>query len=144
MKINDIDFVTDLDENPGSEKLVLVDLEDGRNYLVMVNTPQNLLRQMEKKESNFRKPSVPLIIVRALTREVVKQAIYAEDDAYWLKSYGAISDTRTLDVLYDRLIVRDKFLDNLIDKGEPIDNLKNFDLIDFDSNNISRKLLNNI
>ena len=60
---------------------------------------------------------------------------YAEDDAYCLKFYSAELDTKTLDVLKDRSIARDKLLDDLLDKGQSID-IENYDLIDFDMNRI--------
>ena len=73
-----------------------------------------------------------------MTKEVIEEAIqaYAEDDAYYLKFYSIELDTRTLDVLKDRYIARDKFFDDLLEKGEPIDNIENYDLIDFNINNL--------
>jgi hypothetical protein len=72
-----------------------------------------------------------------MTKEVIEQAIkaYAEDDAYCLKFYSAELDTKTLDILKDRSIARDKLLDDLLDKGQSID-IENYDLIDFDINNL--------
>ena len=73
-----------------------------------------------------------------MTKEVIEQAIkaYAEDDAYYLKFYSAALDTKTLDILKDRSIARDKLLDDLLEKGESID-IENYDLIDFDINAIN-------
>jgi hypothetical protein len=72
-----------------------------------------------------------------MTKEVIEQAIkaYAENDAYYLKFYSAELDTKTLDTLKDRSIARDKLLDDLLDKGQSID-MENYDLIDFDINNL--------
>ena len=53
-----------------------------------------------------------------------------------LKFYSAELDTKTLDVLKNRSIARDKFLDHLIEKGESIDDIENYDLIDFTINNL--------
>ncbi len=92
---------------------------------------------MENEKSDFLSPGDPIVIVKKMTKEVIEQAIraYAEDDAYWLKFYSAELDTKTLDVLKDRSIARDKLLDDLLDKGQSID-IENYDLIDFDMNRI--------
>ena len=116
---------------------VSVNLENGRNYVLVVGTPKNLLRLMEKEKSDFLSPGDPIVIVKKMTKEVIEQAIkaYAEDDAYCLKFYSAELDTKTLDILKDRSIARDKLLDDLLDKGQSID-IENYDLIDFDINNL--------
>ena len=92
---------------------------------------------MENEKSDFLSPGDPIVIVKKMTKEVIEQAIkaYAEDDAYCLKFYSAELDTKTLDVLKDRSIARDKLLDDLLDKGQSID-IENYDLIDFDINNL--------
>lgn len=73
-----------------------------------------------------------------MTKEVIEKAIkvYAENDAFYLKFYSISLDTKTLDVLRDRALAREKFLDDLLEKGESIDNIKNYDLIDFDMDNL--------
>jgi hypothetical protein len=116
---------------------VSVNLENGRNYVLVVGTPKNLLRLMENEKSDFLSPGDPIVIVKKMTKEVVEEAIkaYAEDDAYYLKFYSAELDTKTLDVLKDRSIARDKLLDDLLEKGESID-IENYDLIDFNINNL--------
>ncbi len=60
-----------------------------------------------------------------------------DDDAYYLKFYAVELDTKTLDVLKDRSIARDKFLDDLLEKGESID-IENYDLINFDIKNYDK------
>jgi hypothetical protein len=74
-----------------------------------------------------------MIIVRKLTKKVIEEAIeaYVEDNAYYLKFYAAELDVKTLDVLKQRKIARDKLLDELYEKGESPD-VENYDLIDFD------------
>ena len=140
MKVESITFLNDLkdvkdifDDNMD----VSVNLENGRNYVLVVVTPKNLLRLMENEKSDFLSPGDPIVIVKKMTKEVIEQAIraYAEDDAYCLKFYSAELDTKTLDVLKDRSIARDKLLDDLLDKGQSID-IENYDLIDFDINNL--------
>jgi hypothetical protein len=92
---------------------------------------------MNNENSDFVSPGDPMIIVRKITKEVVQKAIeaYAEEDAYYLKFYAAEWDIKTLDVLKERYIARDKLLDELLEKGESID-IENYDLIDFDINNL--------
>jgi hypothetical protein len=140
MKVESITFLSDLkdvkdifDDNMD----VSVKLENGRNYVLVVGTPKNLLRLMENEKSDFLSPGDPIVIVKKMTKEVIEQAIkaYAEDDAYCLKFYSAELDTKTLDILKDRSIARDKLLDDLLDQGQSID-IENYDLIDFDINNL--------
>lgn len=116
---------------------VYVNLENGRNYVVVVATQKNLLTLMNNEKSDFLSPGDPIVIVKKMTKEIVEEAIqaYAEDDAYYLKFYYAELDTKTLDVLKDRSIARDKLLDDLLEKGESID-IENYDLIDFNINNL--------
>jgi hypothetical protein len=116
---------------------VSVKLENGRDYVLVVGTPKNLLRLMENEKSDFLSPGDPIVIVKKMTKEVVEEAIqaYAEDDAYCLKFYSAELDTKTLDILKDRSIARDKLLDDLLEKGQSID-IENYDLIDFNINNL--------
>ena len=92
---------------------------------------------MENEKSDFLSPGDPIVIVKKMTKEVIEQAIraYAEDDAYCLKFDSAELDTKTLDILKDRSIARDKLLDDLLDEGQSID-IENYDLIDFDINNL--------
>lgn len=88
---------------------------------------------MENEKSDFLSAGDPIIIVKKMTKEVVEKAIqaYAEDDGYYLKFYSVELDTKILDVLKNRSIARDKFLDHLIEKGESIDDIENYDRIDF-------------
>ena len=141
MKVESINFLSDLKdvEDIFDDNIdVSVNLEDGHNYVVVVGTPKNLLRLMENEKSDFLSPGDPIVIVKKITKEVIEEAIhaYAEDDAYCLKFYAAELDTKTLDVLKNRSIARDKFLDDLIEKGESIDDIENYDLIDFNINNL--------
>lgn len=66
-------------------------LENGRNYVLVVGTPKNLLRLMENEKSDFLSPGDPIVIVKKITKEVIEETIpaYAEDDAYCLKFYSA-------------------------------------------------------
>ena len=141
MKIASIDFLSPLEDIEDifySNIDVSVDLENGKNYVVVVGTPKNLLTLMENEKSNFLSPGDPIVIVKKMTKEVIEEAIqaYAENNAHYLKFYSMELDTRTLDVLKDRYIARDKFFDDLLEKGEPINSIENRALIDFNINNL--------
>ena len=140
MKVESITFLSDLkdvndifDDNLD----VAVELDDGHEYVLVVATQRNLLSLMDNEKSNFLDPGAPMIIVRKLTQEIIEDAIqaYAQDDGYYLKFYAAHFDTKTLNILKDRKVARDKLLDDLLDKGESID-IENYDLIDFDIDNL--------
>jgi hypothetical protein len=81
---------------------------------------------MENEKSDFLSPGDPIIIVKKMTKKVVEEAIqaYAADEGYYLKFYSAELDTKRLDVLKNREIARSKFLDDLLEKGESIDDLE--------------------
>lgn len=87
--------------------------------------------------SDFLSLGDPMIIVRKLTKEVVEHAIqvYAENNGYYLKFYAARFDIKTLNVLKDRKVARSELLDDLLEKVESID-IENYDLIDFNINNL--------
>ena len=140
MKVESITFLSDLtdvqdifDDNVD----VSVKLDDGHKYILVVATQKNLLTLMNNEKSDFLSPGDPMIIVRKLTKEVVEDAIqaYAEDDGYYLKFYAANLDIKTLNVLKDRTVARNKLLNDLLEKGESID-IENYDLIDFNINNL--------
>jgi uncharacterized tellurite resistance protein B-like protein len=140
MKVESINFLSPIEDivNIFDDNMdVSVNLENGLNYVVVVGTPKNLLRLMENGKSNFISPGDPIVIVKKMTKEVVEEAIqaYADDDAHYLKFYAAELDIKTLDILKDRYIARDKLLDDLVKKGESID-IENYDLIDFNINDL--------
>jgi hypothetical protein len=66
---------------------VLVDLEDGYTYTVVVTTVKNIISLMDKEKMDFSEPGEPFIIVRKLTKDLIEEAVkaYAENYAYWLK-----------------------------------------------------------
>ena len=140
MKVESITFLSDLkdvkdifDDNVD----VAVKLDDGHEYILVVVTQKNLLTLMNNEKSDFLSPGDPMIIVRKLTKEVVKDAIqaYAENNGYYLKFYAAHFDIKTLNVLKDRKVARSKLLDDLLEKGQSID-IENYDLINFNINNL--------
>lgn len=140
MRVESINFLSsleDIDDIFDDNIDVSVNLENGKNYVVVVGTPKNLLTLMENEKSDFLSPGDPIVIVKKMTKEVIEEAIkaYADKDGYFLKFYSAELDTKTLDVLKDRDIARDKHLDDLLEKGESID-IENYDLIDFNIDNL--------
>jgi hypothetical protein len=93
-------------------------------------TPRNIkFSRVQLSNKTRSETGDPIVIVRKITKEVVKKAIqaYAEDLAYYLKFYAAELDSKTLNVLEDHSIVRDKLLDDLLEKGESID-IENYNL----------------
>lgn len=139
MKIESITYPTELKDIPdiwNGNVDIIVKLDNGHEYVVVVATPKNLLTLMNYEKNEFLSPGDPMIIVKKLTKEIIKDAIkaYADDDAYYLKFYAAEFDVKTLNVLKDRLVARTKLIDDLLEKGESI-NIKNYDLIDFNMNN---------
>ena len=142
MKITRIDYLSSLEEindifNYNMD--VCVTLEDGYTYVVVVGTPKNLLTLMKNENKNFLSPGDPIIIVKEMTKPVIEEALEAyakEDNAYHLKFYSAELDTRTLDVLKRRSIAKDNILLNHLEKGNSIDEIENYSLIDFNINNL--------
>lgn len=112
---------------------VIVDLDDGYSYIISIVTHQYLVTLMGEK--NYVGSGNPPIILREMTKESIEAAIqdFAEDEeGYWLKFYGAQLDIKTLDVLKDRYIARDRFFDECREKGKSIA-IENYNLIDFDT-----------
>ena len=120
---------------------VSIELEDGREYNVLVVTYKNILSLMNDEESDFLFPMGPMIVVKELNMENIERAIeaYAEDDADWLKLYHLATsiDTKTFNALTDRWFERTKLIAKLLEKDQSID-LENDDLIDFDIKNYEK------
>lgn len=119
---------------------VFVNLDDGHEYVLIVATQKNLLTIMNNNEMDFLAPGIPFIVVKKLTKELIEMAIkaFAEEDAYYLKFYAATFDIKTLNVLKEREVAKDKLIFDLIKKGESIESEKYnlIDLIDFDINDL--------
>jgi len=143
MKIKRIKFMEDVRDVSNDNIDVLVEKEDGSNYIVTVGTPQDLLEEMNQEKTNFIRPGTPMIIVKKLTKEIVREAIeaYGEDDGYWLKLHH-FADSIDLYVLnkleaeyrkerkeFAILRVLEKLQDD-INKLEKLDNLEKSKLVD--------------
>ena len=124
MKVQKIEILSDLSydlkdiEDYNSD--VLVKLENGQEYIVVVATPKNLLSLMNNEKSDFLSPGDPMIVVKQFTKEIIEKTIqaYAADDAYWLKFYASDINVKILDAIK-------------IDKGEEAI-LENLKLSDFE------------
>lgn len=103
MKIKKIEFAHEITDPYMDNLDVFVENEDGYTYTIIVSTPGDLLDEMEQEEINFIMPSAPIIIVKKLTEEIVKEAIqaYVENDGYWLKlcQFGDYIDISVLNKL---------------------------------------------
>ena len=78
MRVESINFlgpIEDIDEIFDSNMDVSVNLENGRNYVVVVGTPKNLLRLMENEKSDFLSPGDPIVIVKKMTKELLKRQL---------------------------------------------------------------------
>jgi hypothetical protein len=140
MKVESITFLSDLKDVEDifdNNMDVAIKLDDGHESIVVVATQKNLLTLMNNEKSDFLSPGNPMIIVKKLIKEVVENAIqiYAENNGYYLKFYAAYFDIKTLNVLRDPKVARDKFLDDLLENGELID-IENCALIDFNIHNL--------
>ena len=89
MKIKRIEFMEDVKDTSNDNIDVLVEKVDGSSFIVTVGTPQNFLEEMSQEKTNFIRPGVPMIIVKKLIKEIVREAIgaYGEGNGYWLKLY---------------------------------------------------------
>ena len=87
MKIKRIEFMENIRDIDNDNIDVLVESEDGYEYIISVATPQDFIEEMKQEKLNYVRPGNLRIIVKILTKEIVTEAIqaYAKDDGYWLK-----------------------------------------------------------
>ena len=111
MKVESITFLSDLkdvkdifDDNMD----VSVKLENGRNYVLVVGTPKNLLRLMENEKSDFLSPEDPIVIVKKMTKEVIEQAIRTERLGYefYIQTAKKFEENNSLNTLFATLALR--------------------------------------
>jgi nitrate reductase beta subunit len=100
MKVESITFLSDLKDVEdifNYNMYVAVKLDDGHEYIIVVATQKNLLTLMNNEKSDFLSPGDSMIIVKKLTKGVVKKVIeaYAEKTGYYLKLYAAPLDIKT-------------------------------------------------
>jgi len=89
-----IEFVSPENEiDPENDNVdVVVRLDDGRAFGLLVATPNNIYRCMDGEQIDYYF-GVPPVFVRRLTRQVVKDAVIALlDRPEWLEVYGSVQD----------------------------------------------------
>ena len=105
---------------------VIVDTDDGSEYILSVATPKNLQYLMDEEKKEYYGSGYPFIIVNKLTSEIVEQAVKAfaeKNDGYWLKVYhfagwqGAI-DESIFDQIKAKRIEKRRELDRLFDEPD--------------------------
>lgn len=112
MNVLNIHYPTSLEkiEDLNNDNIdVIVTLEDGVSYTMVVSTPQNYYWYMDKEGLDYIPPSPPDIVVRSLTEENIRNAIktFAANDAYWLKLYfllgrrDGIFDVKSINEMLD-------------------------------------------
>lgn len=87
----EIEFLSlECDINPENDNVdVLVGLDDSREYLFLVATPNNIYSSMDRGKGDHYF-GVPPLFVRKLTKANVERAIAALlEDPQWLEVYGA-------------------------------------------------------
>lgn len=94
MKINQIQYLSPIEDNnlDNDNMDVLVELDDGRSYLIVFSTPNNVYWCMENEDMDYSF-GVPMVFVKRLTRENMERAIDAlvmEDEGRWLEEYGSL------------------------------------------------------
>jgi len=77
MKIKRIEFLEDVRDVSNDNIDVLIEKSNGSSFIVIVGTPQNLLEKMSQEKMNFIRPGIPMIIVKKLTKQIVRKAIGA-------------------------------------------------------------------
>lgn len=123
MKVLDIQYPTSLDkiEDINNDNVdIIVTLEDGMAYTLVVSTPQNFNWYMNKEETYYLPPSPPHIVVKSVTEKNILAAVeaFAEGDAYWLKVFyllgnrSGIFDMSNITKMLDKI---KKNNDNILD-----------------------------
>ena len=90
---------------------VLATLTDDNEYLVEIATPKALSTYMDEKKKNFYEPGFPLLFVRKLTPEIIRETLEEfaskQEDTFWLKLYHltvelTIDDLNELMIRYEK------------------------------------------
>jgi len=107
LNIKRISFPTQLEEidDINNNNIdVIIQLDDGFTYTMVVVTPQNLEHLMDKKGQTFLEAGPPMIIVKDITYESIYAAVesFCEGNAYWLKEYY-LSGNFQIDLLNNML-----------------------------------------
>ena len=91
MKIKSVFYPTALsDIDAKNDNIdVIVTLDDGVSYVLIVATPQNMVTLMKRNQTSFLSAGCPFAFVEELTEENIGKLVasFCKDDAYWLKYY---------------------------------------------------------
>ena len=98
MKPIKVYFPTALSEiDPCDDNIdVIVTLENGISYVLVVATPANIASRMKNANSDYWPAGVPFVFVSELTYENIINLVesFCEDNAYWLKYYHYAGEKR--------------------------------------------------
>ncbi len=87
-----ITYPTDFEEvNKLNDNIdVCLRLEDGREYTLVVATPDNLKYLMQKDQLPFVRPGLPFLFVEEITEENIRQLVeeLIKEDYVFLRIYG--------------------------------------------------------
>lgn len=99
MKIKEISYPTSLSKikNASDDIIdILVELEDGCTYTMVVTTPKNFSSLMKRENLSYLLPEPLMLVVSSLTEKNIWKVAekFAENNAYWLKSYYLTEDNK--------------------------------------------------
>lgn len=100
MRVKNIRFIHDWENNSSIEDHeidVLVELENGYNYVLTATTIKHIQSVMEKNEMRYYPSGYPVIIVKELTENIINETMVAfaeKDDGYWLELYHFAEDIK--------------------------------------------------
>jgi hypothetical protein len=97
LEIRKIIYPTSLNslKDPENDNVdIIVELEDGFSYTMVVATPKNLYTLMENEDQFFLSSGPPMLFVKKLTEDNIYKVVqeFATNNAYWLKSYYLAAD----------------------------------------------------
>lgn len=88
----DISFPTPLGNiDPNNDNLdVIVNTENGKHYVFVIATPDNLKHLMRKDGTPYLKPGLPFLLVEKITEENIRMLLddLLEEDEQLIRIYG--------------------------------------------------------
>ena len=81
--------------NPDNDNIdVCIEFENGRQYTVVVITPDNLKFLMEKDGTRYVEPASPFLIAKRLDIETIEKLItdLVQSGDFFMKAYGGDSE----------------------------------------------------
>lgn len=104
MKYKEINIVTEIENVYDDWADVIVTLDNGFSYVIVVATPEYLISLMNETNQNFLEPGENFIIVKKLNPKIIEESVKAfveENEAYWLKLHHFAAD---IDIdIFDKL-----------------------------------------